>query len=122
MIEMEGQLLNLGTTDLCGRKFSKDCKITFPDEAIVYWDFDKTQPVGIAQVYQNDEGISCSVKLVNNELFTKDEYNVGGFYHDVKSHEENGLLIIDECKLISVNIVTRPSDVNLKITRKNQDL
>lgn len=35
MIKLKGQLLIFDRVDKCGRKFAKDCKISFPDKAIV---------------------------------------------------------------------------------------
>lgn len=51
------------------------------------------------------------------EDFNDPEYNVGGFYTNVKSHDESGILVIDECKLESASIVFAPSDKDLVMRR-----
>lgn len=32
----EGRLLNLDSVDKCGRKWAKDCEISFPDKLAVF--------------------------------------------------------------------------------------
>ena len=100
MIKMEGRLLNLGTVDSCGRKFAEDCKIT-----------------GDANIFRDDKGLACKVNLTT-DLLTEDEYYVGGYYTNVKKHNEKSICIIDACTLRSMSIVPEPADKSLKIKKE----
>ncbi len=123
MIKMEGRLLNLGTVDSCGRKFAEDCKITFPNKVPVCWNFDQGDPcsvIGNADIFRDDKGLTCKVNLTT-DLLTEDEYYVGGYYANVKRHNENSICVIDACTLRSMSIVPEPSDNNLKIKKEEPD-
>lgn len=116
MIKMEGRLLNLDTVDSCKRKFSKDCKIIFPNKVPVYWNFNHSDPIGNAEIFRDDNGLSCKVNITT-DLLTEDEYFVGGFYTNVKQHNEDYICVIDACTLRYMSIVLGPSDKNLKIRK-----
>ena len=123
MIKMEGRLLNLGTVDSCGRKFAKDCKIIFPSKVTVCWNFNHNDPnfvMGEAEIFRDSEGLSCKVNLTT-ELLTEDEYYVGGFYSNVKTHNEDSICVIDACTLRSMSIVLGPSDKSLKIRKEENN-
>lgn len=120
MIKMEGRLLNLGTVDSCGRKFAEDCKITFSNKVPVYWNFDRGDPlsvIGNANIVRDDKGLACKVNLTT-DLLTEDEYYVGGYYTNVKKHDEKSICIIDACVLRSMSIVPEPADKSLKIKKE----
>lgn len=123
MIKMEGRLLNLGTVDSCGRKFAEDCKITFPNKVPVCWNFNQSDPrfvIGDANVFRDDKGLACKVNLTT-DLLTEDEYYVGGYYTNVKKHNDKSICIIDACTLRSMSIVTGPADKSLKIKKEVPD-
>ena len=124
MVKMEGRLLNLGTVDSCGRKFAKDCKIIFPNKLPVRWNFDRGDPrsvIGDANIFRDDKGLACEVNLTT-DLLTEDEYYVGGYYTNVKKHDENSICVIDACTLRSMSIVLAPADKSLKIWREKDNV
>lgn len=114
----KGTLLNLGTIDICGRKFSKDCKISFPEKVPITIDFndDDNNVVGYGEISMDDKGLKVIANIFRND-FDDQEYNVGGYYTNVKSQNESGIKVIDKCELVSMSIVSEPSDKNLKIRR-----
>ena len=118
MVKMEGRLLKLGTTDICGRMFSKDCKISFPNKVPITINFknDPDKIVGHGEIIKDDKGLKVLATLVCDE-FNDPEYYVGGFYTNVKSHDEQSMHIIDECKLVSMAVVAAPADKDLVIRR-----
>lgn len=118
MVKMEGRLLNLGTTDICGRMFSKDCKISFPNKVPITINFnnDPDKVVGYGGITKDDEGLKVLATLIRDD-FNDSEYNVGGFYTNVKSHDESAIHVIDECKLVSMALVAAPADKDLVIRR-----
>lgn len=124
MIKMAGRLLNLGTVDSCGRKFAEDCKITFPNKVPVYWNFNQNDPcsvIGDADIFRDDKGLTCKVNLTT-DLLTEDEYYVGGYYTNVKNHNEKSICIIDACTLWSMSIVPEPADKSLKIRKEEKSV
>lgn len=124
MIKLKGQLLIFDRVDKCGRKFAKDCKISFPDKAIVLDDFQWDIPaLGIADISEDDQGLNCKVMLYDT-FDMRDEYHVGGCYSNVESHVEGLITVIDSCRLLSMSIVPdhKVADEKLKIRRiKNHD-
>lgn len=123
MIKMEGRLLNLGTTDICERMFSKDCKISFPNKVPITINFSNNpgNVIGHGEVTKDDKGLKVLGTFIRDD-FNDPEYNVGGFYTNVKSHDESGIHIIDECKLISISLVSDPADKDLVIRRVDKVL
>lgn len=119
MIVMEGRLLNLGTISSNNVKFAKDCKLIYPEKVPVTWNFgrDPNSIIGNAEIFRDNDGLFCKVQLTN-EMFTDDEYFVGGYYDDVKMHKENSIDIVDACSLRLMSIVLAPADENLKIRRR----
>lgn len=124
MIKLKGQLLIFDRVDKRGRKFAKDCKISFPDKAIVLGDFQWDIPaLGIADISEDDQGLNCKVMLYDT-FDMRDEYHVGGFYSNVESHVEGLITVIDSCRLLGMSIVPdhKVADEKLKIRRiKNND-
>lgn len=119
MIKFKGRLLNFDSVDACNRKWSKDCKITFPDKVPVMYNFEYgIPPIGTAEISKDDEGLSCEATL-DCLILTRDEYYVGGHYNDVKSHLEGSITVIDSCRLMSMSIIPEDqvADRNLKIRR-----
>lgn len=121
MVKMEGRLLNTGKLDKCGRIFSKDCKITIPSKIPITINFnnDQNKVVGYGQVIKDDKGLKVFAELTHDEsvVFNDPEYNVGGFYTNIKSHYDLGTTIIDECKLVRMALVLDPIDDDLVIRR-----
>ena len=95
MIKLEGRLLNLDSVDICGRKWAKDCKISFPDKVPVLDNFNYDRPpLGSAEIIKDDCGLSCKVTLPD-EFRIQDEYYVGGCYWISESHMEASTEVID---------------------------
>lgn len=116
----EGRLLKVGTEDKVRRKFVDDCKLEFAEKIPVCYNFDFTSPVlGHADVSRDEDGLLCKLTLSDINAFSDDEYFVGGYYDRVKRHIENGVIIIDSARLVSVSIVPEHgvADENLKVRR-----
>lgn len=123
MIKFEGRLLNLDHVDICGRKWAKDCEISFPDKVPVLDNFRlDIPPLGNAEISEDDDGLSCIVMLPD-AFALSDEYYVGGLYHDVEHHTEVSIEVIDSCRLTGVSLVPedRTADPDLKIRRVEND-
>lgn len=121
MIKLKGRLLNLNSTDVCGRKWSKNCKISFPDKVPVFYNFKHNiPPCGSAKISKDKYGLECEVEL-SGEIPIENAY-VGGYYNNIESHSESSVTVIDSCKLISMSIVPddQVADRNLKIRRSER--
>lgn len=117
-MRFEGRLLKLGTTNVCQRKFSKDCKISFPNKVPITINFscDPYEVIGHGNIIKDDKGLKVSAEIFRLD-FNDPEYYVGGFYTNVKSHFESGIRIIEECTLRSMSIVYAPADEDLIIKK-----
>ena len=69
----------------------------------------------------DDKGLVCEVNLTT-DLLTEDEYYVGGYYTNVKRHDENSICVIDACALRSMSIVLAPADKSLKIRKEENNV
>ena len=91
----------------------------------MHWNFDRLydpRPViGDANIVRDDKGLVCEVNLTT-DLLTEDEYYVGGYYTNVKKHDENSICVIDACTLRSMSIVLAPADKSLKIWREKDNV
>lgn len=120
MSKFKGRLLNFDSVDACDRKWSKGCKISFPEIVLVSYNFRHDDiPLGYAEIFEDDHGLGCEITLLDTFAMS-DEYYVGGYYNDVKSHLEGSITVIDSCRLVSMSIVPddKVADRNLKIRRK----
>lgn len=123
MIKLKGRLLNLDSVDICGRKWAKDCNISFPDKVPVLDNFHYDRPsLGSAEIIKDDCGLSCKMSLPD-KFCIQDEYYVGGHYHSVKSHMEASTRVITSCELIGMSLISEDAvaDKNLKVRRVNND-
>lgn len=116
MSKYEGKLLKLGNIDISNRMFSKDCEIKFPNKIPVMFNFRSDATLGYSDILLDDDGLKCEANITRTG-FIDDVYYVGGFYRDVKQHFENGVQVIDSCRLVSMSIVSDPADKELKIRK-----
>lgn len=123
MIKLEGRLLNLDSVDMCGMKWTKDCKISFPDKLAVLDNFHYDRPpLGSAEIIKDDYGLICKVALPD-EFRIQDEYYVDGHYYIVESHIEVSIRVITSCELVGMSLIPEDAvaDKNLKIRRINSN-
>lgn len=118
MAKFEGRILKVESVDACFRKFSKDCKITFPEKIPVLYNFGD-DVIGTASVERDDQGLICECDL-NDGLFSENELFAGGKYEHVLVTFENEVTIIEGGRLVSMSILSEgtQADDNLKIERR----
>lgn len=63
-----------------------------------------------------------TVDSCGRKFATEDEYYVGGYYTNVKRHDENSICVIDACALRSMSIVLAPADKSLKIRKEENNV
>lgn len=119
MIKFSGKVLKFDSIDTYGMKFSKDCTITVSDKVPVFFDYNNDSMIGYADISKVEDGLNCEVSLFNKDVYVFDDYYVGGYYTDIKSHREGDITVIDSGKMISMSIISgcTVQDSNLKIRR-----
>lgn len=122
-LKLKGQVLKFDTIDRCNRKFSSDCKITFPEKIPVTYNFNMNEIIGHADISKTADGLKCEVPLFDANILPENEYFVGGYYTGIKMHMEDHITVIDSGRLVSMSIVPEHgvADKNLKIRRVETD-
>ena len=132
-MKIEGRLLNFDTEILGDHKFSKDCKISIPDKLPLVYDFDfknLDSLLGFVTVTRDEKGLSVSGEFQKHKYFTDSELKdllkgkgIGGYFNRVKTHNEDGLMIIDECSLKACSITNSPvsKEYTFELKEENDD-
>ena len=109
MKEIEGIILKLGTEDLNGYVFSKDCKIDYPDKIPITLGYDFSNPenvVGNAEIIRNDDTLSIQGEIIDNTIDTLTENEIythlGFFANKIKKKDNN----VTEMSIRSVALLT----------------
>ena len=118
-IRLKGQVLKFDVVDKCNRKFASDCKITFPEKVPVTYNFNLDEIIGLADISKVEDGLNCEILPFDTDAFPKNEYFVGGYYTQVKTHVKDHITVIDSARLVSMSILPEHNvaDENLKIRR-----
>ena len=116
MIKMKGNLLMFDKPNLNRFVFSKDCKIHIPDiipicnveESI---DELLAGPIGhITSTTRSDTGIAIEGVLINpyedmyRSIIKEPGIYFGGYFECCESHEEDGVTILTDARLLSVGL------------------
>lgn len=71
MKEIEGIILKLGTEDLNGYVFPKDCKIDYPDKIPITLGYEFNKPgrvVGNAKIIRNDDTLTIQGEIIDDTI------------------------------------------------------
>lgn len=90
MIQLSGRFLKYNIIDKNGVQFPKSATIKIPSKVFVLFNFDKSHPIGIAEVIKDEEGLLAGIDDVLGVL-KDDKVGCGGYYRAVKSHMEYGI-------------------------------
>lgn len=130
MSKLTGRLLIFDKKDLNNKIFSKDCEIYIPEIVPILVEFKRYDPsdcIGAATVKKDDIGLVCDMDIFdkfdpeNMRSVFNDEIYIGGLYTGVKSHEQDGVCIIDKMKLQAVSLTLLPADAELKAVVVKED-
>lgn len=109
MKEIEGIILKLGTKDLNGYIFPKDCIINYPEKVPLTLGYNFSNPehvVGNAEIIRNDDTLSIQGKIMDNTidaLIEKEIYtHLSFFANKVKKKDNN----VTEMFIRSVALLT----------------
>ena len=119
VIKMKGRLLLFDKPTSNRTVFPKDCEITFAEKIPVIWDFQFNDPgavLGSGHVMRDEKGLVCEVELTRTDAIIDilrefDEVlPIGGYYSGVKSHQEDGLRVLESGCLTCIGVTLNPVD------------
>ena len=114
---LEGRILLFNNVSKNGDIFSKDCKIDIPEKVPLTWNFNHEKVIGFANVTKDDKGLSAKAETFSNEMigvedlssiFEDGKFGAGGFYTNVKMHNNGTSIVVNEAKLREVALVSEP--------------
>ena len=114
---LEGRILLFNTVSKNRDIFSKDCKIDIPEKVPLTWNFNHEKVIGFANVTKDDKGLSAKAETFSNEMigvedlssiFEDGKFGAGGFYTNVKMHNNGSSIVVNEAKLREVALVSDP--------------
>ena len=114
---LEGRILLFDTVDKNRNRFSKDCKIDIPEKVPLTWNFNHKKVIGFAKAIKDNKGLVAKVETFSNEMigvenlnsiFEDGKFGAGGFYTNIKKHNDGSFIVIDEAKLCEVALVLAP--------------
>ena len=114
---LEGRILLFNTVSKNGDIFSKDCKIDIPEKVPLTWNFNPEKVIGFANVTKDDKGLIAKAETFSNEMigvedlssiFKDGKFGAGGFYTNVKMHNNGSSIVVYKAKLSEVALVSDP--------------
>ena len=129
---LEGRILLFNTVSKNGDIFSKDCKIDIPEKVPLTWNFNHEKVIGFANVTKDDKGLSAKAETFSNEMigvedlssiFEDGKIGAGGFYTNVKMHNNGSSIVVDKAKLREVALVSDPvnEEYSFEIVEEKDD-
>ena len=116
-MKLKGRILLFDAVNLNKDIFPASCDITIPEKVPLTLDFKQDQVIGFAKATIDDIGITFIADTLSNEMigvddlrskFENGKIGVGGFYTNVKYHEDGNFKIIDEARLCQIALVLDP--------------
>ena len=116
-MKLQGKVLLFNEVNLNTDIFPTSCNITIPEKVPLTWDFKQDKVIGFAKATIDDVGITFIAETFSNDMigvdnlisiFENGKIGVGGFYTNVKDHEDGNFRIIDEAMLCQIALVPDP--------------
>ena len=116
-MKLQGRILLFNEVNLNKDIFSASCNITIPEKVPLTWDFKQDQIIGSANATIDDIGITFIAETLSNDMIGVDDLRsifenrkigVGGYYNNIKYHEDGNFKIIDEARLCQIALVHDP--------------
>ena len=114
---LEGRIFLFNNVSKNGDIFSKDCKIDIPEKVPLTWNFNPEKVIGFANVTKDDKGLIAKAETFSNEkvgvedlssIFKDGKCGAGGYYSNVKMHNNGSYIVVNEAKLREVALVSDP--------------
>ena len=116
-MKLQGRILLFDEVNLNKDIFPTSCNITIPEKVPLTWDFKPDQVIGFAKATIDDIGITFIAETFSNDMigvdnlrsiFENRKIGVGGYYTNIKYHEDRNFKIIDEARLCQIALVPDP--------------
>ena len=116
-MKLQGRILLFDEVNLNKDIFSASCNITIPEKVPLTWDFKQDKVIGFANATIDDIGITFIAETFSNDMigvddlrsiFKNGKIGVGGFYTNIRYHEDGNFRIIDEARLCQISLVPDP--------------
>ena len=129
---LEGRILLFDTVSKNGDIFPKDCKIDIPEKVPLTWNFNREKVIGFSNVTKDDKGLIARAETFSNKnigvedlnfIFKDGKFGAGGYYNNVKSHNDGSFIVVDEAKLREVALVLGPvnEEYSFEIVEEKND-
>lgn len=129
---LEGRILLFDVVNKSGDVFAKDCKIDIPEKVPLTWKFNHEKVIGFANVTKDDKGLSAKAETFSNEMigvedlssiFEDGKFGAGGFYTNVKMHNNGSSFVVNKAKLCEVALVSDPvnEEYSFEIVEEKND-
>ena len=116
-MKLQGRILLFDEVNLNNDIFSASCNITIPEKVPLTLNFNRDQVIGFAKATIDDIGITFIAETFSNDMigvddlrsiFENGKIGVGGFYTNIRYHEDGNFKIIDEARLYEIALVLDP--------------
>ena len=116
-MKLQGRILLFDEVNLNKDIFSASCDINIPEKVPLTLDFKQYKIIGSAKATIDDIGITFISEILSNDMigvddlrsiFENGKIGVGGFYTNIKYHEDGNFRIIDEARLCQIALVPDP--------------
>ena len=116
-MKLQGRILLFNEVNLTNDIFYASCNITIPEKVPLTLNFNRDQVIGFAKATIDDIGITFIAETLSNEMigvddlrskFENGKIGVGGYYTNVKYHDDRNFRIIDEARLCKIALVPDP--------------
>ena len=110
-MKLQGRILLFDEVNLNNDIFSASCNITIPEKVPLTWDFKQDKIIGFAKATIDDIGITFIAETLSNDIrsiFENGKIGVGGYYTNIKYHEDRNFRIIDKARLCEIAITLAP--------------
>ena len=116
-MKLQGRILLFDEVNLNNDIFSASCNITIPEKVPLTFNFNRDQVIGFAKATIDDIGITFIAETLSNEMigvddirskFENGKIGVGGYYTNIKNHDDRNFRIIDEARLCEIALVPDP--------------
>ena len=116
-MKLQGRILLFDEANLNKDIFSASCDITIPEKVPLTFDFKHDKIIGSAKATIDDIGITFVSETLSNDIigvddlrsiFENGKIGVGGFYNNIKYHEDRNFIIIDKARLCEIALVLAP--------------
>ena len=116
-MKLQGRILLFDEVNLNKDIFPTSCDINIPEKVPLTFDFKHDKIIGFAKATIDDIGIMFISGTLSNDIIGVDDLRsilengkigVGGFYTNIKYHEDRNFIIIDKARLCEIALVPDP--------------